>query len=79
MLTAPIGPGIQRPTHNGAAVGWECPRCHATFAPWVASCQHCAPAPLGLRDRMDRAAKPTPSIPGPFPLVEGAGTDASGH
>lgn len=25
--------------------GWECPRCHSTYAPWVWKCDHCfAPA-----------------------------------
>lgn len=24
-------------------VGWECPRCHATYAWWMSTCVHCKP------------------------------------
>jgi hypothetical protein len=27
------------------ATGWECPRCHAIHAPWVAACSCPAPTP----------------------------------
>lgn len=43
--------------------GWECPRCHATYAPWVASCSECKPPSSGLRDRLTDAQPTTPVFP----------------
>ena len=77
MLTTPISPGTPAPIHNAAATtGWECPRCHATYAPWMASCTHCTPTPSSLRDRVQAAQPPVPQISGPLPLMEGSGTSA---
>ncbi len=80
MLAYPSGPQV--PAHTAAApvaVGWECPRCHATFAPWMATCSNCAPAAASLRERMQKAAPRVPSLSGPLPLVECVGTDATGR
>lgn len=41
------------------AEGWECPRCHATYAPFVTTCAECKPLPGSLRERMT----PTPAPP----------------
>lgn len=27
-------------------MGWECPRCHTCYAPFVSQCNHCAPHPV---------------------------------
>ena len=27
-------------------LGWECPRCHHTYAPWVDTCGHCEDTPI---------------------------------
>ena len=43
--------------------GWECPRCHATYAPWVASCSECKPPPTSLRERLTGAQPTTPVFP----------------
>lgn len=35
------------PSNHESAVrprqGWECPRCHAVYAPWVIQCKGCKP------------------------------------
>lgn len=39
--------------------GWECPKCHATYAPWVSRCQRCYEAGepkefrVGIKEVMD--------------------------
>lgn len=33
-------------------VGWECPRCHACYAPHVAQCSECRPESPPLRERV---------------------------
>lgn len=37
------------------AEGWECPRCHATYAPFVTTCAECKPLPSSLRERLTPA------------------------
>ena len=56
---------------TAGAQGWECPRCHATYAPWVASCSECKPPPCSLRDRLTDAQPTTPVFPAlpAFPYV----------
>lgn len=54
--------------------GWQCPACGGVYAPWMATCTECKPRPTGLRDRLDAARPPVPSIAGPLPLIESAPT-----
>lgn len=62
---------IQAPA---AQFGWECPRCHATYAPWMAKCTECKPKTLG--ERMQAAQPPSSRIGSSLPLVESASTSA---
>lgn len=41
------------------AEGWECPRCHTTYAPFVTTCAECKPLPSSLRERLT----PGPALP----------------
>lgn len=34
------------------SVGWECPLCHATYAPWMARCVNCKPT-ASLNERIN--------------------------
>jgi hypothetical protein len=40
------------------AKGWECPKCHATYAPWVSRCRRCFEAGeskgLSIREIADK-------------------------
>lgn len=58
-------------------VGWECPKCGAPYAPWMASCTRCVPTATGQRDRLAADQLPLPRIGAPLRLVndELAGTD----
>lgn len=44
--------------------GWECPRCHRTYAPWVATCTACAAAPAPLP-----SAPRDPWMPSTTPII----------
>jgi hypothetical protein len=39
--------------------GWECPRCHVVYAPWMARCTRCAGNIVLRRDT-------APEVPAPF-------------
>ena len=57
------------PTPVAAPVGtqgWECPKCHGTYAPWIACCTECKPPAPSLRQRVEQA-RPVPRIAGPLP------------
>ena len=45
------------------AEGWECPRCHATYAPFITTCAECKPLPSSLRERLTEAQPTTPVFP----------------
>lgn len=45
--------------------GWECPRCHAVYAPWVASCTKCAAAPAPVPSTPRFPPSPNPTAPWP--------------
>ena len=44
---SPIPPTWQNPSTTSTTTfnvqGWECPRCHSVFAPWVYKCDSCKP------------------------------------
>jgi len=53
MLTGPDRRVEIPPVPGGTAAchpsGWECPRCHRVYAPWVACCGTCGPEDAGGR------------------------------
>ena len=68
-------------------MGWECPRCNRTYAPWVASCTQCLgtvkpfaphyPSVPFAPYRIPGTSDPMPSLPviiyGPTTNITGAG------
>ena len=55
ITTAPaVAPAVAPQAVPPSPVGWSCPRCGHSYAPWVPECHHCPqPGPIGaLTDRM---------------------------
>lgn len=48
--------------------GWECPRCHSTYAPHVSTCPKCAGVPMPAP--APPPAPPPPTRPFPYPLPD---------
>lgn len=67
-------PPVPRPV-TGMALGlqgWECPRCHGAYAPWVAECVRCRPAATSQSSPMATGA----NQPAPLMFEDGGQIDA---
>lgn len=63
-------------------MGWECPRCHSTFAPWIGYCLYCAPTDEVVSLPKDPPAAQDPdatypgrTYPGRFETTTSLGSD----